>query len=101
MQFCKKCGSLMMPRKNEFVCGCGYKEESTGSTKLHETTTKKTQDVNVVEHSFETNPKTTIVCPKCGNNEAYYWLKQTRSGDEGETQFFKCTKCKHQWRSYR
>ncbi|MBS3166691.1 transcription factor S, partial [Candidatus Woesearchaeota archaeon] len=39
MKFCKKCGSLMMPRKNEFVCGCGYKEESTGSTKLHETTT--------------------------------------------------------------
>ena len=91
-----------MPKKNEDVCSCGYKEESTGSTTLSEKTSKKSEaNVKVVEESFETAPKTTIVCPKCGNSEAYYWLKQTRGGDEGETQFFKCTKCKHQWRSYR
>ena len=48
----------------------------------------------------ETDPKTEIKCPKCGNPEAYYWLLQTRAGDEPETQFFRCTKCSHQWRNY-
>ena len=41
-----------------------------------------------------------VECPKCGNTEAYYWTIQTRSGDEAETKFHKCTKCKHTWRDY-
>ena len=40
----------MMPKKNEDVCSCGYKEESTGSTTLSEKTSKKSEaNVKVVE----------------------------------------------------
>tara|TARA_Y100000310_G_C20650818_1_gene799312 strand:- start:76 stop:345 length:270 start_codon:yes stop_codon:yes gene_type:complete len=39
-------------------------------------------------------------CPKCANIGAYWWTEQTRSSDEPETQFFRCTKCKHTWREY-
>jgi len=39
-------------------------------------------------------------CPKCGHDEIYFWSTQTRGGDESETSFFKCVKCKHTWRQY-
>ncbi|MEK6946569.1 MAG: transcription factor S, partial [Nanoarchaeota archaeon] len=31
---------------------------------------------------------------------AYFWLVQTRAGDEPETKFLKCEKCGHTWRDY-
>jgi len=49
---------------------------------------------------LEVLPKTVATCPKCGNNEAYYWEVQTRSADEPATRFFKCTRCGHVWREY-
>ena len=39
-------------------------------------------------------------CPKCGNPEAYWVLRQTRGADEPETRIFECTKCGHKWREY-
>ena len=41
-----------------------------------------------------------VVCPECGNDKAYYEIKQTRSADEAPTRFFTCTACKHSWREY-
>lgn len=45
-------------------------------------------------------PTTSIDCPKCGNNLAFWWMLQTRSADEATTQFYRCTKCNHTWRNY-
>jgi DNA-directed RNA polymerase subunit M len=50
------------------------------------------------EKSIRTLPTMKVVCQKCGNGEAYYWMVQTRGGDEASTQFFKCTKCGATWR---
>jgi DNA-directed RNA polymerase subunit M len=50
--------------------------------------------------SIKTNPTATIKCPKCENNLAITWQVQTRAGDEGATQFFRCTKCSHTFRIY-
>lgn len=51
----------------------------------------------------EAKPKLTLEekCPKCENKEAYFWTVQTRAGDEAETMFLECKKCKHRWRSYK
>lgn len=38
-------------------------------------------------------------CPKCGNIQAYWWLVQTDAADEPSSQFFRCTKCNHTWRT--
>ena len=53
------------------------------------------------EKAQETHPEVEIKCPKCKNKKAYFWTKQTRSSDESETKFYKCTKCFHTWRVYR
>ena len=45
-------------------------------------------------------PVTKVTCPKCGNGEAHWFMKQMRAGDEPPTLFFTCTKCKYKWRSY-
>ncbi|MGB8135135.1 MAG: hypothetical protein WCE99_13180, partial [Nitrososphaeraceae archaeon] len=45
------------------------------------------------EISVDALPTTAIDCPKCGNNNAYWWMLQTRSADEATTQFYRCTKC--------
>ena len=65
-----------------------------------EKTKNKEKSISVMKKEAEVHPKTKAKCPKCGNNEAYYWIVQTRSADEPPTRFYKCTKCKHVWREY-
>jgi DNA-directed RNA polymerase subunit M len=41
-----------------------------------------------------------IQCPKCGHDEAHWWMRQTRAADEPSTRFYRCTKCGKVWREY-
>ncbi|HLC59151.1 MAG TPA: zinc ribbon domain-containing protein [archaeon] len=45
-------------------------------------------------------PKTKVICPKCDNSDAYWFMRQMRAADEPPTLFYTCTKCGHKWRSY-
>ena len=54
-------------------------------------------DMNVVK-GLESTVK--IDCDKCHNQEGVWWTFQTRSGDEPETKFYRCTKCNYTWRDY-
>lgn len=99
MMFCKKCGAIMMPKKGKMVCtSCGHSEKGKSSFKEK---VEQQKEVDIIDREEnESLPKIEVECPKCKNNEAYYWLVQTRAGDEAETKFYKCTKCKHTWREY-
>ena len=105
--FCPKCGSLLKPKldkkKKILVCSCGYKSTETDSVQLTEKV-KKEEEINPEvaddDKELDSLPQTEAECPKCGHKDAYYWLVQTRAGDEPETKFMKCTKCKHIWRDY-
>lgn len=102
MMFCPKCSSMLLPdlNKKDIVCrNCNYKEGKNKNIIIKEKINNK-EKIKIIDKNIETLPKTQIDCPKCGNNQAYYWLVQTRSSDEAETQFFRCIKCDHQWRSY-
>jgi DNA-directed RNA polymerase subunit M len=104
MLFCPKCGSLLKTKKQGTktvqFCSCGYSsaaKKATFSEKVeHEDDTiqvrASTDDILPVAENLE--------CPKCKHDKAYFWMKQTRAGDEPETKFFKCTECKHTWRDY-
>lgn len=106
--FCQNCGSILLPKKQGekmvMMCSCGYVDKGKDAGKI----TEKVQEKPAHEkRHFETAgeekvmaPTTEIECPKCHNPKAYYWTRQTRAGDEGETKFHQCTKCNHKWREY-
>lgn len=85
-------------KKTILRCSCGYSQEGTAI--LNEKVKQKENKVEVVDGEIETLPEIEEECPKCGNRKAYFWTAQTRGGDEPETKFYKCKKCKHIWRSY-
>ncbi len=107
MQFCEKCGSILIPKKmrdgkTALACGkCGKVSSKRESLILKEKTNLSPgKTIEVIDKRVETLPKTKEDCPECGHGEAYYWTVQTRAADEAETRFFKCIKCTHTWRSY-
>ncbi len=104
IEFCSECGAIVMGKKGEEVnCpSCGTPQKASNSIKLSEKVVKKEEKeiVSTDKTAAEIHPLMDFECPKCGNGKAYFWTKQTRSGDEPETQFFKCNSCSNQWRNY-
>ena len=103
MKICPKCKSLMRIEKREgkvyYICpSCGYTEEL--SNPMIRMKIEKEEKVTVIERDRTMEAIVKVKCPKCGNNEAYTWIVQTRSGDEASTVFYKCTKCGYTWRVY-
>ena len=96
--FCPKCGSILVSKKGKLVCSSCGEEAKEGKIKEKEKKAKKS--VAVMKEAPEVHPKTKAECPKCGHEEAFFWVVQTRSADEPPTRFYKCTKCKHTWREY-
>ena len=66
--------------------------EEQAETELIET------DDSMVDEGLPTTDS--VRCDDCGNERAWYTLKQTASADEPPTRFFKCTECGHRWRGY-
>ena len=102
MMFCPKCGSLMKPDGDEWVCeSCGYhsginqEEEMVIVEKAHE---KETIVLADEDKNLTLDPY--VVCPKCGNRGASWIMMQTRSADEPETRIYTCVKCGYRWREY-
>lgn len=109
MQFCPKCKKIMVPKRENgklvFSCtnaSCGHvlKKVSKDATKITSKNEQTEVEVAVVDEKAETRPIVPAECRSCGNDQAYFWSRQTRSGDEAETRFFRCTKCGKTWREY-
>ena len=101
MQFCPKCGAVLMQKGKSSVCPkCGYRTKEKIKIISSEKVAKDSR-INVL-HEKDSNvwPTVTATCPKCGHNKAYYFSAQMRSGDEAETRFFRCVKCNNSWREY-
>lgn len=99
----------MVPRKingrSVFKCiKCGYEEEATASevitTKIKHKETEKILVLENAEMPQGSQKIKGVICPNCKNDEAYFWILQTRSADEPATRFYKCTKCGKVWREY-
>lgn len=104
MEFCPKCGALLInKRKNAGCPRCNYSSKSPVALKTSEKMEEKKQIPVVKDKDSEIHPIIELEkpCEKCKNKKAYFWTLQTRSSDEAETKFFKCTKCEHTWREYR
>ena len=95
--FCPKCSNLLFPKDGRMKCSCGF---SQGEAKITEKKKVKKEVEVVAENSTQVLPKMKYDCKKCGHLDAYFWTMQTRSADEPETRFFKCTKCSNVSREY-
>lgn len=101
MEFCPKCGCVLIEKRKNFGCArCGYSTKSKIKIESTEELKEKRETAVIKEKEANTMPVTPATCPKCGHKEAYFWTSQTRSGDEAETRFFRCVKCKNTWREY-
>ena len=98
MQFCKSCGAMLMGSE---CSRCGTDSGGKVSLESSEKVEVAKEIAVVTEGENDVNPTVEIQCPKCSHTEATFWTKQTRSSDEAETRFYKCTKCKYAWRIYR
>jgi transcription factor S len=102
--FCPNCKSLLFPAGGQMVCRkCGHKVANPGA----DPDAANTRSLNVERPRVVTDvndesvlPKTKNACPKCGHNEAYWMMQQTRKADEEPTRFYICVKCGHRWREY-
>ena len=101
MEFCPKCGAVLMTKlKNSSCPRCQYTKKGKVELSINEKITK-TNDIPVVKKDFKTDPIVNEDCPKCGHDKAYFWMVQTRGSDESPTKFFKCVKCENTKRVYR
>ena len=101
MEFCPKCGCVLVERKKNFRCPrCSYKAKSKVKIESSEKIEIKPGIGVITNGDIDIFPVINATCPKCNHKEAYFWTSQTRAGDEAETKFFRCTKCKHTWREY-
>jgi DNA-directed RNA polymerase subunit M len=92
---------MMMPKNGMMVCRkCGHKMPKAAGETMVSKTLQLDRVVPVLEQESAGLPTTNARCPDCGNNVAYWWLRQLRSADESEVRFFRCTKCNKTWREY-
>jgi len=114
VKFCPRCGTRLKLKQIKgahevsitYLCdNCGYSNKPAIQTVKQpmEEELANSGQIKIVgdkEAKLNSLPTTKIECPKCGNGEAFWWFLQTRSGDEPPTQFYRCVKCSHTWRSY-
>ena len=102
MQFCPKCGAVLVQKTKNFGCPrCSYSTKEKIKISTSEKISERSDIPVVSSKDSPSLPKVSETCKKCGNKESYFWTIQTRSGDESETKFFRCVKCEHTWREYR
>jgi transcription factor S len=96
MEFCPRCGSILIMKKKRFGCPrCNYITKQKINMEIKEELNESSPVAVVSDNEGEVYPITDYDCEKCGNKKAYFWLRQMRSGDEPESKFFKCIKCKN------
>jgi len=85
----------MMKKKNFGCPRCNYVSKQKITLKTKEEVEKPAAITIINEKEGEVHPITDYECEKCGHKKAYYWIRQMRSGDEAESKFYKCVKCKN------
>ena len=94
MEFCPKCGALLVMRKTKACCPrFNYVAKGKVDMEISEEVNEQVSVAVVDEKESNVNPITDWDCPKCGCKRAYFWIRQMRAGDEAESKFYQCVKC--------
>ncbi len=106
MKFCPNCDIRLKKTSDSTTMlscpKCDYTEGDSTKSKKIEVVEEPKSDFMVLDENEgkDVLPTIEIECEKCGNNNAVWWMLQTRSADEPTTQFYRCTKCSYTWRNY-
>ena len=103
MKFCPKCEVRLKQNNSSMECPkCGYSEGGSQNIKKSNEKENSVSEFNVLNENEGKEALSTIKidCEKCGNDQAVWWMLQTRSADEPTTQFYRCLKCNYTWRNY-
>ncbi len=105
MKFCPNCDIRLKKTSGSSILSCpkcDYTEDDNAKSKDQKTLEEVQSDFMVLDENEgkDVLPTIEIECEKCGNNQAVWWMLQTRSADEPTTQFYRCTKCSYTWRNY-
>lgn len=85
-----------MMKKTKVGCPkCNYVAKGKVDLEMKEEVNERIEIGIVDEKKDNPNPITDFQCRKCKNKKAYFWIRQMRSGDEPESKFYECTKCKN------
>jgi DNA-directed RNA polymerase subunit M len=96
MEFCPKCGAILMMKKTKVGCPkCNYIAKGDVDLEMKEEVHERVEVAVVDEKKDNPNPITDFDCRKCNSKRAYFWIRQMRSGDEAESKFYECVKCKN------
>ncbi len=97
----------MLPKKDKkglvLECGkCGHVSDAVKAEeyRLVRGVESKRMAPEVIEGKRINLPTARVTCPGCGNDKAYWWMRQTRGADEPSTRFYRCVECGHVWREY-
>ena len=94
MEFCPKCGAILMMKKSRAGCPrCNYVSKGKVDMEMKEEVDAAVPVAVVDEKKGNVNPITDCECRKCKHKRAYFWIRQMRAGDEPESKFYKCVKC--------
>jgi len=102
MEFCPRCGSILVQKTKNYGCPrCSYTTKDKVKLEVTEKLGEKQKIAVIKDTDIDVLPTVEQTCKKCGHKYAHFWTSQTRSGDEAETKFFRCKKCRHTWREYK
>ena len=77
MEFCPKCGAMMLPKDGILKCNsCGYDESLSDAAEEYAVsgTIKESETVKDFGEDFDIGQGINEVCPECGNDRATYKL---------------------------
>ncbi len=110
MKFCEKCGTLLIATRRDGKkgwyckkCDEFFPDKNAESSAISEKIKHEDEEIKVFKEDVEYKKypiANDVECPECGHNKAYWVLQQTRGGDEPQTKFLCCVKCKYKWREY-
>lgn len=94
-QFCIKCESVLMKGP---CCPCGHRNKAETTPSTTTVWFNRREDLLKPNKNEENNesegPRVEKYCNKCGSLTLQtYFTAQLRSADEGQTVFYRCTKC--------
>ena len=74
MEFCPKCGCVIVEKNKKFICPrCNYKSKTKIKIEVSENIQKTPRIGIITDKDTDVFPIINAICPKCNHKEAYFF----------------------------